>query len=56
MEVYRAVSSAQIQPNDAKLMQQHLQVLMDNDPKCPAKASQELLKAKASRQVAKSAQ
>lgn len=43
--VYRAIISAQIKTNAAKLIRQHLMVHMDNDPK-HAKATQEILKAK----------
>ena len=41
-EVYRAVLSAQIQSNAAKLIGQRFTVQMDNNPKHTVKAAQEL--------------
>ena len=45
-EVYRAILSAQIQSNAAKLIGQSFTVQMDNDPKHAVKTTQELHKAK----------
>ena len=45
-EVYRAILSAQIQPNPSKLIGWYLMVQMGNDSKHTAKATNELLKAK----------
>lgn len=44
--MHRAILSAQIQSNDAKLIDHHFILQMDNDPKHAAKAIQEFLKAK----------
>ncbi len=45
-EVYRDISSAQIQSNGAKLIGRHFIEQKDNDPKHTAKATQEFIKVK----------
>ena len=45
-DMLRAKISAQIQPNAAKLKGQSFKVQMDNDPKHPGKATQDVLNAK----------
>ena len=42
-EVFRAILSAQIQPNASKLIKRHFRVQMDNDLKHTAKATQYFL-------------
>lgn len=45
-EVYMHIVSAQIQPNETKLIRQHFTEQTDNDPKLTTKATQEFLKEK----------